>query len=171
MGKFWNGFDFVLKQLANAGMVLLFLMLVAVCWEVFSRYFLDRGTSWVIEFSEYSILFMTFLGGPWLLKKNGHVEMDIVVNYMQPGARQKLGFVSSLICALLCIVLAWSGADVALDYLQRGLHRPTLLAPPYFPLFAVIPLGFILFAIQFLRRAQQFILAPDSAAKKERGLM
>jgi TRAP-type C4-dicarboxylate transport system permease small subunit len=97
--------------------------------------------------------------------------MDIVVNNMQPRARQKLGIAGSLICALLCVVLAWSGADVALDYLQRGLHRPTLLAPPYFPLFAVIPIAFILFAIQFLRRAQQFILAPDSAAMKERGRM
>jgi TRAP-type C4-dicarboxylate transport system permease small subunit len=169
--KFWDGFDRLLKMLANVGMILLFLMLVSVCWEVFSRYFLGQGTSWVIEFSEYSILFMTFLGGPWLLKKNGHVEMDIVVNGLQPNARQKLGVVSSLVCALLCAVLAWSGADVALDYLQRGLHRPSLLAPPYFPLFAVIPISFFLFAIQFVRRAQQFLLAPDSATKKERGLM
>jgi C4-dicarboxylate transporter DctQ subunit len=169
--KFWDGFDLLLKFLANIGMLLLFLMLVSVCWEVFSRYFLGQGTSWVIEFSEYSILFMTFLGGPWVLKKNGHVEMDIVVNAIRPDARQKLGVVSSLVCALLCALLAWSGADVAIDYLQRDLHRPTLLAPPYFPLFVVIPISFILFAIEFLRRAQRFLLAPDSAPKRERGLM
>ena len=71
--RFWDGFDWLLKLLANAGMVLLFLMMLSVCWEVFSRYYLGRGTAWVIEFSEYSILFMTFLGTAWLLRKDGHV--------------------------------------------------------------------------------------------------
>lgn len=140
--KFWNGFDFVLTLLANAGMVLLFLMMAAVCWEVFSRYFLDRGTTWVLEFSEYAILYMTFLGTAWLLREDGHVEMDIVVNALQPDTQRALKSVTSTLCALVCLALAWSGADVALDHLQRGLHQPTLMAPPNFPLYAVIPTGF-----------------------------
>ncbi len=158
--KFWSGFDVLLKQLANVGMLMLFLMLIAVCWEVFSRYFLGRGTTWVIEFSEYAILYMTFLGSPWLLKENGHVEMDIVVNTLQPKYRQILRATTSVLCALVCLVLAWSGAEVAIDYLQRGLHRPTLMSPPYFPLIAVIPTGFSLLSIQFLRQAHHALVTP-----------
>jgi hypothetical protein len=67
--------------------------------------------------------------------------------------------------------LAWSGVDVALDYLQRGQHRPTLLAPPDFPLFAVMPVGFFLLAVQFLRRSRHAFLAPDDALKKDRVLV
>jgi TRAP-type C4-dicarboxylate transport system permease small subunit len=169
--KFWDGFDVVLKLLANVGMVLLFLMLISVCWEVFSRYFLGRGTVWVIELSEYAIFCMTFLGTAWVLKEGGHVEMDIVVNALKPGARRKLSFATSLICAVVCLLLAWSGVDVALDYLQRGQHRPTLLAPPDFPLFAVMPVGFFLLAVQFLRRSRHALLATDEALKKDRGLV
>jgi hypothetical protein len=69
------------------------------------------------------------------------------------------------------MLLAWSGAGVALDYLQRGQYRPTLLAPPDFPLFAVIPVGFFLLAIQFVRRSRQALLAPDGTDKKDRVLV
>jgi TRAP-type C4-dicarboxylate transport system permease small subunit len=170
--RFWDVFDLVLKLLANAGMVLLFLMMISVCWEVFSRYFLGRGTTWVIEFSEYAILYMTFLGTAWLLREDGHVEMDIVVNALQPRTQRILRSITSLMCALVCLLLTWSGADVALDYLQRDLHRPTLMAPPQFPLFAVIPTGFSLLSIQFLRRARRALLAPsDSTNKKDRVLV
>lgn len=169
--KFWDAFDQVLKWLANAGMVLLFLMMVSVCWEVFSRYFLDRGTAWVIELSEYAILCMTFLGTAWVLKEGGHVEMDIAVNVLKPAARRKLRATTSVLCATVCMLLAWSGAGVALDYLQRGQHRPTLIAPPDFPLFAVIPVGFCLLAIQFVRRSRQALLAPDGTDNKDRALV
>ena len=169
--RFWDGFDWLLKLLANAGMVLLFLMMLSVCWEVFSRYYLGRGTAWVIEFSEYSILFMTFLGTAWLLSKDGHVEMDIVVNALQPRTQRTLKAATSILCALVCLVLTWSGAEVSLDYLQRGLHRPTLMAPPYFPLFAIIPTGFFLLFIQFLRRAHRALLTPEPALEKDRVLM
>lgn len=168
--KFWTAFDFVLTLLANAGMVLLFLMMIAVCWEVFSRYFLGRGTTWVIEFSEYAILYMTFLGTAWLLREGGHVEMDILVKALQPGTQRVLRSTTSVLCALVCLVLAWSGAEVAIDHLQRGLHQPTLMAPPDFPLFAVIPTGFFLLAVQFLRRARHALLATDPSDRKRRAL-
>ena len=166
--KFWDGFDAALKFLANAGMVLLFLMMMAVCWEVFSRYFLGRGTSWVIELSEYAILYMTFLGTAWVLQQDGHVEMDIVVNALQARTRRITRCSSSVICAVVCLLLTWSGADVAVDYLQRGQHRPTLMAPPDFPLFAIMPAGFLLLAIQFLRRARHALLAPDAVDRQDR---
>lgn len=149
------GFDRLLKLAANLGMFVLFLMMLAVCWEVFSRYFLGRGSVWVIEFSEYALLYMTFLGAAWLLQKDGHVEMDIVVAALRPESRRTIKSITSVACSLVCLMLAWSGADVALDYLQRGLHRPTLVAPPAFPLFAIIPIGFFLLFVQFLRRARE----------------
>ena len=169
--KFWEGFDSILKLLANAGMVLLFLMMASVCWEVFSRYFLGRGTVWVIEFSEYAILYMTFLGTAWLLAEDGHVEMDIVVNYLAPGTQRILKSATSVICAAVCLALAWSGTGVALDHLQRGLHQPTLVAPPDFPLFAVIPTGFFLLSVQFIRRARNALKQSQSTPNKDRALV
>jgi len=170
MKKFWEGFDYILNLLAKAGMVLLFLLMASVCWEVFSRYFLGRGTVWVIEFSEYAILYMTFLGTAWLLSEDGHVEMDIVVNTLQPGAQRIVKSATSIVCAAVCLALAWSGTEVALDHLQRGLHQPTLVAPPDFPLFAVIPAGFFLLCVQFIRRARNALKHSQSTSNKDRAV-
>ena len=166
--KFWSGFDRLLEITANAGMVILFLMMIAVCWEVFSRYLLGRGTLWVIELSEYGLLFMTFLGSAWVLKNEGHVEMDVVVTALKPKTRRSLRLVTSIACAIVCLSLAWSGADVTLDYFQRDLHRPTLMEPLASPLFAIMPIGFFLLFVQFLRRAREALVAESSKEEKDR---
>ncbi|MBW2609306.1 MAG: TRAP transporter small permease [Deltaproteobacteria bacterium] len=168
--KIWNGFDFILSLLAVIGMVLLFMMMLAVCWEVFTRYFLGRGTIWVIELSEYTMLYMTFLGTAWLLKNEGHVEMDIIMAFLNPRTQRFLKVTTSIISGLLCLLLTWSGIEVAVDHLQRGLHQPTLVAPPDFPIFIVIPIGFFLLFVQFMRRAHGFLIVKEPKKEKERVL-
>jgi TRAP-type C4-dicarboxylate transport system permease small subunit len=111
---------------------------------------------------------MTFLGTAWLLRKEGHVEMDIVTITLSTDAQRILKIATSLVAGLLCLVLMWSGAEVALDHLMRGLHQPTLLAPPDFPLFAIIPVGFLLLSIQFLRRAHNHLVVKEPKEEKER---
>lgn len=158
-------FDRIIGLLALLGASLLTFMMLAVCWEVVSRYFLGRGIIWVIEFSEYNLLFITFLGTAWLLKKEGHVKMDIVLTRLNLKNQLLVNSVTSILGAILCLVIAWSGAEVAWDHLQRGLHQPTLIAPPDFPIFVVIPVGSFLLFIQFLRRSYGFLqswrVSPD----------
>jgi len=146
-------FDRITGLLALLGASLLTFIMFAVCWEVVSRYFLGHGIIWVIEFSEYTLLYITFLGTAWLLKRDGHVKMDIVLNRLNPKTQLLINSITSILGAFLCLVIAWAGADVALDHLQRGLHQPTLISPPDFPLFVIIPVGSFLLFIQFLRRS------------------
>jgi len=150
-------FDRITGLLALLGASILTFMMLAVCWEVISRYFLGRGVIWVIEFSEYFLLYITFLGTAWLLKKDGHVKMDILLTRFKPKTQHLINSITSILGAILCLVVAWSGAEVAWDHLQRGLHQPTLIAPPDFPIFAVIPVGSFLLFIQFLRRSYGFL--------------
>ncbi len=155
--KGWTIFDRITSLLALLGASLLTFMMLAVSWEVVSRYFLGRGSIWVIEFSEYSLLYITFLGTAWLLKKDGHVKMDIVLSRLNPKTRFLTDGITSILGAIFCLVIAWAGAAVAWDHLQRGLHQPTLIAPPDFPIFVIIPVGSFLLSIQFLRRAYSFL--------------
>jgi TRAP-type mannitol/chloroaromatic compound transport system permease small subunit len=98
------------------------------------------------------MLFMTFLAAAWLLTKDGHVEMDIVVTRFNKRTQLMVRAVASWVGAAICLVMTYSGADVAFDHLARGLHQPTPVEPPDFPLFAVIPLGFLMLSVQFMRR-------------------
>lgn len=150
-------FDRITRLLALLGASLLIIMMLAVCWEVISRYFLGRGIVWVIEFSEYNLLYITFLGTAWLLGREGHVKMDIVLTRLNPRNQSLVNSITSILGAVLCLVIAWSGAEVSWDHLQRGLHQPTLIAPPDFPIFVIIPVGSFLLFIQFLRRSYSFL--------------
>ena len=46
------------------------------------RYFLNRPLVWVLELTEYALLWVTFLGAAWLLRQGGHVQVDVIVDFM-----------------------------------------------------------------------------------------
>ena len=150
--RFWALFDRINSVMAGCGMAVLAFIMLAVCWEVVTRYFLGKGTIWVEEIGEYSMLFMTFLAAAWLLTMDAHVEMDIVVARFNKRTQLMVRAVTSWVGAVICLVMTYSGGYVAFDHLARGLHQPTPVEPPDFPLFAVIPLGFLFLSVQFMRR-------------------
>jgi len=166
--RFWSIFDYILGIMAAVGMVILTLMMLIVCWEVVSRYFLGRGTVWVIEFSEYALLYITFLGTAWVLRREGHVEMDLITIRLNRKAKAIVKGMVSILAALLCSVFSWFGSVVAFDHLSRGMHQPTLMNPPDFPLLVIIPVGFFLLFIQFLRRAYRYLIIKDLEETREK---
>ena len=63
-------FDHILRILVAIACVILSLVMLSVCLEVFLRYFLNRPQVWVIELSEYALLYITFLSAAWVLKSD-----------------------------------------------------------------------------------------------------
>jgi TRAP-type mannitol/chloroaromatic compound transport system permease small subunit len=49
-------------------------------------------------------------------------------------------------------VLFWFGVAVSWEKLQNGAYQPTAIQPPDFPIYIIIPIGFFLLFVQFLRR-------------------
>ncbi|MDR5866428.1 TRAP transporter small permease [Halomonas koreensis] len=120
-----------------------------VFMEILSRLIFDKSLVWVIELSEYSLLYMTFLGAPYLLEKHRHVAIDIVTDALPDLPRRVL---SALMCALgavACGYCAWVGGLVTLDQFEYGMRETTLMRPPSYLITMVFPLGMLLLAIQF----------------------
>lgn len=155
--KAWLCFDTILGALVYLGAAILAFFTLAVCWDVASRAVFRVTVTWVLEFTEYALLYMTFLSAAWLLKKEGHVVTDIVLAVLAPKTRAILNSATSLTGAFVCMVLTWTGAEVSLDHLRRGLYQPTPIETPNFPLLIIIPLGSLLLSVQFLRRAARYI--------------
>jgi TRAP-type C4-dicarboxylate transport system permease small subunit len=99
------------------------------------------------------LLYVTFLGATWLLKREGHVSVDVVVERLNPRARLWFNVIISILIGALCLVMAFSGVSATLNVYRRGVFTVTTLEVPLALLVAVIPLGFFLLFIQFLRRA------------------
>ena len=136
--------------------VLIFLMMLGVTSGVLIRYFRGRPVSELFELTEYSLLFVTFLGGAWVLKKEGHARMDLLLVALNERKRALLNMVTSCICLILWGVITWFGFKVAYDNYKIGFYLNTLLGPPLFPILAVIPIGSLLLFLQFMRRTSDY---------------
>lgn len=134
-----------------AGVIIIFTM-AAVTYEVVMRYFLNRPTLWVVEVSGYSLLFITFLGAAWVLRRGGHVRIDLLINRLKPRNQVRLSIITSIMAAIICLVIAWYSGRVTWISFQTDYLSPTELRFPLFIILFIIPVGSFLLFIQFLIR-------------------
>ena len=139
-----------------AGMLLIFIML-SVCMEVILRSFFNRPQIWVTEVTECLLLYITFLGTAWLLREEGHVKVDVILNRLKPQTTAFLGIISSIIGVLVSITLTIYGFSVTWNYFQRGIYTPTALELPVSAILLIIPIGSLMLFIQFIRRTGKFV--------------
>lgn len=160
--------DRINDLLAFLAAIILVFITLAICWGVASRYFLNRAVAGLFEITEYSLVFITFLGAAWLLRAEGHVKMDILLTRLNPKTQALLNVITSVFAAIPCLFLTWFGARLALHYFQEGIRLPTELEPPAYLLYAIIPIGSLLLFIQFLRRSYGYLMTwRESRIKNE----
>jgi C4-dicarboxylate transporter DctQ subunit len=139
-----------------SGVFFVFIMLL-IGAEVAMRYFFSRSALWIIEISEYSLLYITFLAAAWLLKREGHVKIDFVLARLNQRAQVLLNTVTSIIGAIICSIFTWYAVKVTWQHIQLGYLLSTPLKPPSFAVVGIIALGSFMLLIQFLRRTHGFL--------------
>ena len=135
-----------------AGILLIFTML-SISMGVASRYLFGRPMGWVVEISEYSLVYITFLVAAWVLKREGHVKMDLVFNRLSPRTQHMMSIITSIISAIVCFILFWYGVKVTWELFRTHYFTPTILGFPKFVIVAIIFIGSLLLFFQFLIRA------------------
>jgi len=154
--KYLEGvFVVTIKAMAIFAGVLLFLLMLTVSVDVIMRYLVKRPMFWVGELVEYALLYITFVGTPWVLKEDGHVKVDILIKRMGSQKRKIFNVIASLIGIFVCVILTYYGLRVTWDNFVRGVCNPTLMEFPKAPLLAIIPIGGFLLIIQFMRNLFQ----------------
>lgn len=157
LAKLERIFDLLIGQLAFVSGVIFIFITVSVCVDVVMRYFLNRPMKWVIEISEYLLVYLTFLGAAWVLKQEGHVTVDVLTARLGSKAQAITGLISSVIGVFVCFIIVWFGSIETWDNFQRGVHIPSILEFPKGPVLAIIPIGSFFFMIQFIRRTLGFL--------------
>lgn len=145
-------FDAIVDALAFFAGVLLVLLMLFVSADVVMRYFLNRPQFWVGELAEYALLYITFAGTAWVLKRDAHVKIDILGAVLSPKNINILDLISGVMGIFVCAVLTYYGAKVTWDHFERGVYNPTLMEFPKGPLLIIIPVGTFLLLIQFIRK-------------------
>lgn len=146
-------FDWALNAGAFLSGALIILVMASIGADVIMRYFFGHPQIWVLETTEISLLYMTFLGSAWVLKKEGHVSMDLLLNRLNHRAQAFCNGITSILGSVVCLVVAWYGTAFTLDQLARHVRRESLLAIPTGYIVMIIPVGSLLLLLQFLRRS------------------
>ena len=138
-----------------AGLLMMF-ALIAVCVDVVMRYFFNNPTGWVLQFSEYILLYIPFLAAAYVLKEESHIKIDIVLNRFNQKVQALINMTTSILGFGVLLVLTYYGTIITFDYYQRKVPTIEYLKIPEYLVIIVIPTGCFLFSIQFIRRAHMY---------------
>ncbi|MBW2063521.1 MAG: TRAP transporter small permease [Deltaproteobacteria bacterium] len=156
MKKFLAVFDHAMNFMSLLACLILVFIMLSVCLEVVLRYFFNHPLVWVTEVTECLLLYVTFLGAAWLLREEGHVKVDIIVNRLKPNKVAFFGILTSMIGGFVSITLTVLGFKLTWHYFQRGMYTPTAMEIPVSIIIVIIPIGSLMLFVQFMRRTVIF---------------
>lgn len=130
-------------------------MILMVSYSVLGRKFFGLSGAWAVELSEYIMLYLTFLVAPWVLKQDGHVRVDVLLNFLGPRLRFFADAITTTVATVVCVVLFWFSLGVTVESYQRGVTLMKILQVPEYLLLAVIPLGSLLLSLRLVCRLLQ----------------
>ena len=142
----------VIQAMAWVAALVLGVMALAVTLDVVGRNLGWGNTGWVVELSEYSLPVATLLVAPWLLYRNEHVRLDIVLTMLPRRIALALERVADVLGILICAVFVWYGSKLIADSAQLGSVVVKTLSIPEWWQYALVPVSFLLLAVEFARR-------------------
>ena len=149
-------FDRVLVASACVGAFITVFLWLSINLEVFMRYVLNSPTKWVVDFAGFFVIAITFLGAAWLLSKDGHVKIELVLNMLPPKVQRILNIITSVLGGICCGVLLWYSVQMTLVAFQESHYFYQVIIIPRWPVYALIPFGSLLLTVQFLRRGWRY---------------
>ena len=150
-------FDYINNIMVVVSAILLLGLTFIVGADITLRYLFNKPLGWVKEVSEYTLVGLGFLVAAWILKDDGHVKMDLVLNKVRPRIQTMMNIITSGISTIIVFIIAWFSLRVIIEFYRTKLVAPTVLEPPKWILLVPILVGSFLLGIQFIRRTCGFI--------------
>ena len=147
-----KAYRLVLQAFAWIAAVVLGAMALAVTFDVVARNLGWGNTGWVVELTEYSLPVATLLVAPWLLHRNEHVRLDVVLTLIPKRIALVLERSADVLGIVICAVFVWFSVILIFDSARLGSMVVKTLSIPEWWQYALIPLSFSLLAVEFARR-------------------
>ena len=161
----YRAFERFAAVLAGFAALLILAMSLWITYDVLSRYFFDASSPWAFDLSEYALVWITFLGAPWVLMQDRHVRIELLVDVLPLGVQRVLGIIVCIIAILICAVLTWRTGIAALEYIERNQMMPRIWRIPRIWPYCAIPIGSVLLTLTFALRLGLYLHTPDPEAE------
>jgi TRAP-type C4-dicarboxylate transport system, small permease component len=135
--------------------ILAALMVIIILYQVVLRYCFASANVWAEELARFMFVWVTTLGASVAIRRNVHLRVDLVVDFLKPKSRFVLQIVTYTLILIFLIYLCRLGIDLmgrTMVNKSAGLRIP--MAIPY----SAIPVGgalMILSCIEFIAKRVQ----------------
>ncbi len=136
------------------------LLVLVVCYDVFTRYLLKNSTVAVQELEWHLFAVIFLIGAAYTLKHDRHVRVDVFYGRFSLRTRAWVDFAGSLVFLIpFCLVAIWCSKTFVVNAYTIGETSPDPGGlPARFVLKAAIPAGFFLLFLQAVSLALQSLL-------------
>jgi len=165
--RFWNIFDRTVTILMIISAILVLLDALAVTVDVLMRYAFAITYTPLFELTEFSLLWMTFLGAAYIMRNNGHVRVDALTNLLKPRHAAFLNAVASLISVFILMVMTWYTAKLTLHDFQTNFALSGIIRALKWPIEIIIPIGLIMLLLQLLRNTHRQLTGLKAQSREQ----
>jgi len=152
MKGFLKAIDQINEQTGKLVSYLIIFLVAVILYEILARYLFNSPTIWAHEISQMIYGAYVILLGGYVLKRGGHVNVDILYGRFRPRTRAIIDLFTWLLFFYFCGLLLWKGGEMAWDSFIVRETEPTSFAPPVYPIKMTIPLGALLILLQGLTK-------------------
>lgn len=129
-------------------------MAILVFSNVVSRYLFNHSLVWVEEFTQYQMIWITWLGAGLALREGRHVAVDLLQDALAEPLRRLLRWAIVFVMLAFLAALVWYGGQiVAFSWNQETPMLGIRTGIPYLG----IPIGAALFALHLVVFAREFV--------------
>ncbi|MGK2944104.1 MAG: TRAP transporter small permease [Desulfuromonadales bacterium] len=117
--------------------------------NVFARTFF-QSIYFAEEVSKFLVMLMTFAGVSYGVRKARHIRMGAFLDAMPPKMEKVFLIIISLISAVVMGMMAWFSYQYLMNAMAMGHMTPALRVPTW-TFYVIVPFGFGLACIQYIR--------------------
>lgn len=140
--------DAMSRAVGNASILLVFILMLVMVYEVIMRYLFNAPTLWAMELSEFLMLVFVALGGAFVLQQDGHINVDIIYARLSKRAQAVMNVITFGLFALFIYYFFTLSVKQAL-VATRDLHTSgTIWNPPIWPISILVAVGIGLVLLQ-----------------------
>jgi C4-dicarboxylate transporter, DctQ subunit len=137
-----------LAVLAGATIAVAFVLIVV---DVLIRSARFNPPPFTIATVEYLLLYFTLFAAPWLVRQKGHVYVDALLTRLSGKPRRAIEKLVYFLCVLGPLVFAGFATQLLVEAFRSGLFEERAIDIPLWLLYAPMPIGFGLVAVEFAR--------------------
>ena len=146
-----KAYEWLINALKTLSCIIVFAIFVLIVMDVLMPFVGLQPWEGTLGGVDYGLLWFTILAAPWLARIKGHVFIDAVAEMLSTKARKITSKIAYLIVITGSLLLAYYSLELAIEsFVDEAIDERGIELELWW-IYAPMPIGFFLVAVEFLR--------------------